>query len=101
MCNDLIAFSCSAKEDHGQPLFGCQFNHHLGEGEPLVFAVVGSNRVSVYECPESGGFKFLQCYADPDVSENCKIQCIVKFTFIYFTKVLDTSLSRHILLLLI
>lgn len=73
MCNNLIAFSCSAKEDHGQPLFGCQFNHHLGEGEPLVFAVVGSNRVSVYECPESGGFKFLQCYADPDVSENCKI----------------------------
>lgn len=64
MCNSF--YRSSYKEDHNQPLFSVQFNHLVKE--PLVFASVGSNRVSVYECLDNGKLNFLQCYADPDVS---------------------------------
>ena len=72
-------FKCAGfwKEDHNQPLFGVSVNTHIGGGDdvtdnttaPVVFATVGFNRVTIYEC-EQDGIKLLQCYADPDSEEN-------------------------------
>lgn len=64
----IVVFSTSIKEDHGQSIFGVQFNYHLRKDQPLMFASCGTNRISVYECPKEGGLKMLQAYADPDVS---------------------------------
>uniref|UniRef100_UPI00358FD194 polycomb protein EED isoform X2 n=1 Tax=Myxine glutinosa TaxID=7769 RepID=UPI00358FD194 len=67
-----FAFRCITvlKEDHGQPLFGVQFNWHSREGDPLVFATVGSNRVTLYECHPQGEIKLLQSYVDVETEEN-------------------------------
>ncbi|XP_013381306.1 polycomb protein eed [Lingula anatina] len=58
------------KEDHGQPIFGIQFNNNTKDGDPLNFASVGSNRVTVYECQKEGKIKLLQAYVDADPEEN-------------------------------
>ena len=62
------------REDHGNPLFGVAVNTHVGRDQsgdpgPVVFATVGFNRVTIYQCDEQG-VKLLQCYADPDPEEN-------------------------------
>ena len=58
------------KEGHGHPIFGLQFNLHLQKQAHFVFATVGSNRISVYECLEDGSIKLLQAYADSDPEES-------------------------------
>ncbi|XP_064489411.1 polycomb protein eed-like isoform X1 [Ornithodoros turicata] len=68
-CKLAYKFSTFIKEDHGQPLFGVQFNPHLKDGL-YIFAAVGSNRVTIYECLESSSVKLLQSYSDPDQEEN-------------------------------
>lgn len=63
------SYSCHLREDHGQPIFGAQFNQYLSKKQ-AIFASVGKDRLSIYECPSDGGMKLLQCYADPDADEN-------------------------------
>eukprot|EP00039_Didymoeca_costata_P003920 m.70499 g.70499 ORF g.70499 m.70499 type:complete len:417 (-) comp12139_c0_seq2:1225-2475(-) len=59
------------KEDHGKPLFGVQFNPYCGMGPDAqqVFATVGGNRVSIYECNPTGELTVLQAYVDPEADE--------------------------------
>ncbi|XP_058057476.1 polycomb protein EED [Anopheles bellator] len=65
----IFKFAGFVKEDHGLPLFGCQFNQNLKNGELPTFAAVGSNRVTIYQCQRDGGITLKQCFSDPDVEE--------------------------------
>jgi len=42
--HEILSGTC-VQEDHGQPIFGAQFNYFSGVGEGLLLATVGSNRV--------------------------------------------------------
>lgn len=55
------------REEHGQPLFGAQFNPYLQDQK--IFATVGSNRATIYQCVHSS-ITPLQAYYDADQDEN-------------------------------
>ena len=69
--NPKLSYKCIGywRENHGHPIFGVSVNHHLADTDPVVFATVGYNRVTIYEVMQDG-IKLLQCYADPDTDEN-------------------------------
>jgi len=69
--NPNLVYKCMGywRENHGHPIFGVSVNHHLDDTDPVVFATVGYNRVTIYEVM-TDGIKLLQCYADPDTDEN-------------------------------
>jgi len=66
--NTLFKYTCHMKEDHSSEIFAVNFNHHLRDGDPYIFASVGRNRVCVYECGIEGGLKPILVFADPNVS---------------------------------
>ena len=63
-------YVCHVREQHGQPLFGVAFNPHLQEGGKYVFAVGGSNKVSIYDCTKDKRLVLKSTYTDPDKEEN-------------------------------
>ncbi|KAK7500178.1 hypothetical protein BaRGS_00008725 [Batillaria attramentaria] len=67
-----LNFKCTnyLKENHGQPLFGVQINLNCADSDPVIFATVGHNRVTIYECQDGGKIKLLQAYCDPSTEEN-------------------------------
>ena len=64
-----------AKEIHNQPIFGVAFNPHLQLGNRFVFAVCGSNKISIYEAMPTGPLKIHQSFADPDKDESFYCCC--------------------------
>lgn len=64
-------FANYLKEKHGRPIFGVQFSEVYKETDPPLFAAVGSNQVTIYECERnSGRIKLLSAYMDADSDEN-------------------------------
>lgn len=112
-----IGLTCSlcshhVREDHNHQIFGVQFNPFLDRSQ-AVFATVGKDRVSIYECvktsleSESGeeaeeedGIRLLQVYADPDVSESytCTTNLvIIKSLLLYRRMRVSTHVHGHMI----
>ncbi|RWS24034.1 Polycomb protein eed-like protein [Leptotrombidium deliense] len=64
-CRIIYKFSSFLNEDHNEEIYGCQFNSQLQSEGHIIFATVGSNRVSIYECNKRSKIKLLQAYQDP------------------------------------
>ncbi|KAH8392791.1 hypothetical protein KR215_000122, partial [Drosophila sulfurigaster] len=78
MVQPLYKYGHHVREDHNHQIFGVQFNPFLDRSQ-AVFATVGKDRVSIYECVkrnsemeagEDDGIRLLQVYADPDTDES-------------------------------
>lgn len=63
-----IFYRCFLEEDHRGNIFDCKFLWNKKKEEPEMFATVGSNRVSIYSCPNQVKDIVLEhAFEDPDV----------------------------------
>lgn len=62
-------FRCHGKENHDKPIYGCKFNHLLKESL-YIFATVGGNNISIFQCLSNGLVDMLLTFDDPDVSQS-------------------------------
>mmetsp|Transcript_6106 Transcript_6106/g.13268 ORF Transcript_6106/g.13268 Transcript_6106/m.13268 type:complete len:385 (+) Transcript_6106:260-1414(+) len=68
MGSSSFKFVNSIEEDHKRPVFCITFNF-IDPKHKDVFASVGSNRATVYQCKPNGVFDTLQVYVDEDKDE--------------------------------
>lgn len=79
-------YQSHAKEDHRQPIYAVNFCDCC-PGYEDYFVTVGGNRVSVYQCLESGELDVVQTYVDGDANE----------TFYTFTWTRDVQTGQPLL----
>lgn len=90
-------YSHHVAESHKQPIFGIAFNSYLEtSSDRRVFAVTGSNRVSVYECMKDGHMQLLQSFDDPD-KEEIFYCCVWTYDDVSFESILIASGARGII----
>lgn len=57
------------REDHKKPIYCVQFNPYYASGQSRVFASVGSNRATIYECKDSNKITPLSVFMDSNPEE--------------------------------